>query len=329
MKNREKTVKLLESFLSDKEVDGVCGYMVDPDGEGPIQVIVVLDIDYIQEANTKPGFIAKMIREGVKQEIKKWIGVDVYVGSTAKKCDEIEPLSESMSPHVRRRLDFDVLKQEINNIVDYEISVSCDSPVGEFIGEACDMLNERVLDDIVASTNVKVSLKEKDELYFYLVDTFGNYLAKKYKVRCADKISESKKKYVVTESQYNIILESQKHIKVFQELIDNEMSYIRRVCEKGADDYEGDVGDESCNQIENVEKVIVTDADWVTVMHSNQPLEQKYMSIKLMVYFSSIRRGDFDADDLTYDLERIIRKKTSMPVIINYESTNTNTSFEW
>lgn len=328
MENREKTVKLLESFLSDKEVDGVCGYMVDPDGEGPIQVIVVLDIDYIQEANTKPGFIAKMIREGVKQEIKKWLGLDVYVGSTAKKCEN-KFISESMSPHVRRRLDFDVLKQEINNIVDYEISVSCDSPVGEFIGEACDMLNERVLDDIVASTNVKVSLKEKDELYFYLVDTFGNYLAKKYKVRCADTISESKKKYVVTESQYNIILESQKHIKVFQELVDNEMVYIRRVCEKGADDYEGDVGDESCNQIENVEKVIVTDADWVTVMHSNQPLEQKYMSIKLMVYFSSIRRGDFDADDLTYDLERIIRKKTSMPVIINYESTNTNTSFEW
>jgi len=48
-----------------------------------------------------------------------------------------------------------------------------------------------------------------------------------------------------------------------------------------------------------------------------------------MVYFNSIRRGDFDADDLTYDLEKIIRKKTSMPVIINYESTNTNTFFEW
>jgi hypothetical protein len=231
MDSREKTIKLLEAFLSDKEVDGVCGYIVDPDGEDSIQVIVVLDIDYIKEANTKPGFVAKMIREGVKQEIKKWIGLDVYVGSTAKKCDE--------------------------------------------------------------------------------------------------SITESKKKYIVTESQYNLILESQKYIKVFQELVDKQMAYIRRVCDMGADDYEGDVGDESCRQIENLEKVIVTDADWVTVMHSNQPLQHKYMSVKLMVYFSSIRRGDFDADDLTYDLEKIIRKKTSMPVIINYESTNTNTSFEW
>jgi hypothetical protein len=231
MKNREKTVKLLESFLSDKEVDGVCGYMVDPDGEGPIQVIVVLDIDYIKEANTNPGFIAKMIREGVKQEIKKWIGMDVYVGSIAKKCDE--------------------------------------------------------------------------------------------------SLSESKNKYIVTESQYNLILESQKHIQFFQDLIDNRMGYIRRVCANGADDYEGDVGDESCRQIEELEKVKVTDADWITIKHSNREEEEKYMSVKIMVYYSSIRRGDFDADDLTYDLERMIRKSTGMPFILNYESTNTNTFFEW
>ena len=329
MENREKTVKLLESFLSDKEVDGVCGYMVDPDGEGPIQVIVVLDIDYIQEANTKPGFIAKMIREGVKQEIKKWLGIDVYVGSTAKKCDEIEPLSESMSIHVKRRLDFNKLKQEIDIIIDYELNVCDYSPVGEFISEVCDMLNERILDDIVDSTSIKVSLKEKDELYFYLVNTFSNYLAEKYKVICADGISESKKKYIVTESQYNIILESQKHIQFFQDLIDNRMDYIRRVCDNGADDYEGDVGDESCRQIAELEKVKVTDADWVTIKHSNRPQEEKYMSVKIMVYYSSIRRGDFDADDLTYDLERMIRKSTGMPFILNYESTNTNTFFEW
>ena len=136
-------------------------------------------------------------------------------------------------------------------------------------------------------------------------------------------------RYILTESQYNLILESQKYIKLFQELIDKQMAYIREVCDMGSDEYEGDVGDESCRQIENLEKVIVMDAEWVTVMHSNQPLEHKYMSVKLMVYFNSIRRGDFDADDLTYDLEKIIRKKTSMPVIINYESTNTNTFFEW
>ena len=136
-------------------------------------------------------------------------------------------------------------------------------------------------------------------------------------------------KYVINKSQYNLILESQKHIQFFQDLIDDRMEYIRQVCDKGAEDYIGDVGDESCNQIENLEKVKVTDADWVTIKHSNRPQEEKYMSVKIMVYYSSIRRGDFDADDLTYDLERMIRKSTGMPFILNYESTNTNTFFEW
>jgi len=136
-------------------------------------------------------------------------------------------------------------------------------------------------------------------------------------------------KYVINESQYNLILESEGYIKVFQELVDREIQYIRRVCDMGADDYQGDVGDESCKQIENVEKVDVTEAEWVTIMHSNKPLPEKYMSIRLMVYHRSIRRGDFDADDFTYDLERILRKKTTMPLIINYDSTNLNKNFDW
>ena len=136
-------------------------------------------------------------------------------------------------------------------------------------------------------------------------------------------------KYIVTESQYSLILESQQYVEFFQDFIDSRMDYIRRVCDNGADDYEGDVGFETCNQIENLEKVIVTEADWVTIKHSNRDDEQKYMSVKLMIYYSSIRRGDFDADDLTYDLERMIRKSTGMPFILNYESTNTNTKFDW
>ena len=136
-------------------------------------------------------------------------------------------------------------------------------------------------------------------------------------------------KYIIKESQYNLILESQRYLEVFQELIDREIEYIRRVCDMGADDYQGDVGDESCKQIENIEKVDVTDANWITVKHSNRPEEQKHMSIKIMIYFSSIRRGDLDADDFTYDLERILRRKTTMPILLNYESTNTNKNFDW
>ena len=137
-------------------------------------------------------------------------------------------------------------------------------------------------------------------------------------------------KYIVTESQYKLITESEKYVKVFQELVNRELDYIRRVCDMGADDYQGDVGDESCKQIENVEKIDVTDAEWVTIMHSNQPLETKYLKIRLMVYYRSNQQyGNFDADDLTYDMERILRKKTTMPLIVNYDSTNLNKHFDW
>jgi len=180
METREKTIKLLESFLSDKEVDGVCGYMVDPDGEGPIQVIVILDIDYIQAANTKPGFVARMIREGVRQEIKKWLGLDVYVGSMAKKCDSIEPLSESMSPHVKRRLSNIKLLDELTTILEYEINIENFDNASDAVEEIVNTLNERFLDEIWETTHRKVSLKEKDELYWHIYDRFNKFITHRY-----------------------------------------------------------------------------------------------------------------------------------------------------
>ncbi len=54
------------------------------------------------------------------------------------------------------------------------------------------------------------------------------------------------------------------------------------------------------------------------------------MHVKIMVYYTSNSQyGNFDADDLTYDLEQMIRKSTGMPFILNYESTNTNKHFDW
>jgi len=136
-------------------------------------------------------------------------------------------------------------------------------------------------------------------------------------------------KYILSESQYNLILESQKHEQFFQELIDDKLEVIRKECEDGADGYEGHSGDESCRQLEEIDRIKVIDAEWVTIKHSNREQEEKYMHVKIMVYYSSIRRGDFDADELSYDLEQMIRKSTGMPFILNYESTNTNTFFEW
>lgn len=132
-------------------------------------------------------------------------------------------------------------------------------------------------------------------------------------------------KYILTESQYNLVLESQKYEQLFQDLIDTNLSYIRNECEKETENYVRDVSDYSCDQVDQVEKIKVINVDWSTV----KPKEHKYMTVKLMVYYSSIYKGNFDADDLIYDLKQMIRKSTGIPLILNYESTNTNTQFDW
>jgi hypothetical protein len=136
-------------------------------------------------------------------------------------------------------------------------------------------------------------------------------------------------KYILTESQYNLVIESQNRTQLFQELIDTNLSYIRNECEKETENYIRDVSDYSCDQVDQVEKIEVMNVDWSTIRHSNKPEEHKYMTVKLMVYYSSIYKGDFDAEDLIYDLKQMIRNSTGMPLILDYESTNTNTSFEW
>jgi hypothetical protein len=136
-------------------------------------------------------------------------------------------------------------------------------------------------------------------------------------------------KYILTESQYNLVVESQKKIQFFQDLIDTNLNYIRNECEKETENYVRDVSDYSCDQIDQVEKIKVMGTDWTTIKNINKPEDNKHMIVNLMVYYSSIYKGDFDADDLIYDLKQMIRNSTGIPLLLNYESTNTNTSFEW
>ena len=135
-------------------------------------------------------------------------------------------------------------------------------------------------------------------------------------------------KYIITEAQYDLILESKKYVELFQQMINNILDSIRKECEEG-EEFDSYIHDYVCDQLDEVSKIEVTDADWVTLKHSNKPQEEKTMSIKIMVYYDSIRRGDFDADDITYEIEKSLRSTTSMPLIVKYESTNTNTFFEW
>ena len=90
MSDREQSIKILNSFLETFEMDGVCGFWVDDELDvlSNYFVVVILDIDWIQKIQTKPEFVAKRFRDRIKEEIKKYLGMDVTVGSVAKKCNE-------------------------------------------------------------------------------------------------------------------------------------------------------------------------------------------------------------------------------------------------
>jgi hypothetical protein len=330
MTKHEKTIQRLESFIEAYKMKGACYMFVVPrelDNDRGYHIHLYIDRDWIGKQEVRPHLVAKKLRDTLQKECKDYTGIDVYVTSSAKTCDKSDNLSESMPPHVKRRLDDGEVLDELNVVLEYDLDLSAFENASDCVEEVCDVLNERLLDYIWEQTGRKVSLAEKDELYWYLHKKFGGYINRKY--RESRGLDESKKDYIVTESQLNLILESQKYRQLFEEVIQREIKHIQKECEDGMIDYPDYSDDEHCKQLKDIEKIEVTDADWVTITHSNKTIEQKYMHIKLMVYYSSIRRGDFDADDIAYELERKLRKSTGMPLIINYESTNTNTFFEW
>ena len=96
MSDTSKTIKLLESFLSELEVDGICGFFVDSeehDEDKRIAVYVIIDEDFVNDANTKPGYIARMIRGGVQKKSKNGV-IRVYVSPQWKSGNKDAQMNE-------------------------------------------------------------------------------------------------------------------------------------------------------------------------------------------------------------------------------------------
>lgn len=142
----------------------------------------------------------------------------------------MDKLMETISTYLRRRLSFEHMKQDMDNLVDYELNPCEFNNIGDFVAEACDILAYNYLEEL------QVSSKDKDGFYIALVDLFGKYLVDVYKQRCVKGLRESKKTYVVTESQYKKLLEgsteedsiedSKRFYKMFKRIIDEKFSEL-------------------------------------------------------------------------------------------------------
>jgi hypothetical protein len=313
-------------------MEGACGFWVQPDEDGGIpSVYIIFDLDWLQSFQTKPDFVARRMRQGLKEDIKNWTGVDVpYVGSTAKKCDNTKDINESISTYLRRRLSLEDMKQDIDNLVDYEINPCGFSNVGDFVAEACDWLAQNYLE------NLEVSAKDSDNLYTSLVDLFGEHLVNVYKERCVKGLKESKKRIIVTESQYKRLFEQKKpKIEMFQDLINDKLEYIRGFCSKDldAENYSGDVGFEACAEVEMIDSIKVDEVNMMTGartdMDGNMYDSTPSIYVKLMINYSNIR-DRYDFDEITYDLRHILKKSTGgLPIVFDYRTNNLNKNKEW
>jgi hypothetical protein len=303
-------------------MEGACGFWVQPDEEGGVpSVYIVLDLDWLQSFPTKPDFVARRMRQGLKEDIKNWTGIEVsYVGSTAKKCGS---LNESVSTYLRRRLSFQDMKENMENVVDYELNPCEFSDIGDFVAEACDMLAHNYIEDL------QVSSKDTDNFYFALVDLFGEYLSKVYKQRCVNGLNESKKRIIVTESQYKRLFEQKKSkVEMFQDLINDKLEYIRGFCSKDldAENYSGDVGFESCAEVEMIDSIKVDEVNMMTGartdMDGNMYDSTPSIYVKLMINYSNLR-DRYDFDEITYDLRHILKKSTGgLPIVFDYRTNN-------
>ena len=73
----KRKIKILNKFMSNQNIEGICSFWIDeePDEYDNIWLYIVLDIDWINEIPTKPEFIVNRMRQGLREEIKKYLGV--------------------------------------------------------------------------------------------------------------------------------------------------------------------------------------------------------------------------------------------------------------
>jgi len=86
----------------------------------------------------------------------------------------MKSINENLSNFLKRRISFDVLKDELDSVIDYSVNPYTYLNGGDFVADVCDILVDNMTE------NFETTPKDKDSLYHYFIDTFGKYILKKY-----------------------------------------------------------------------------------------------------------------------------------------------------
>ena len=124
-------------------------------------------------------------------------------------------------------------------------------------------------------------------------------------------------KYIITESQYKTIVESNKRTETFQELVNNEFKQMQDMCKTVEDEDYYYI----CDSIPTIEYITVTDVE---------PIPSEYnpkIILKINIVYNFMRYKDYT--DFIYELQYFIRKSTGLPIDIKYDVVNLNTDPQW
>jgi hypothetical protein len=331
----DRTIKLIEEFISSYNLEGVCRIWADNEvneygNNETYWVHIVLDLNHWL---TKSNFIIKRMEQGISSEIRKWFGLVVGVDVTFEECGVEDSINENISQGLKRRITVYDFNEELRNVLDYEINAYLYKNVGDFISDVCDNLVNNLIDSIPDYTPTP---KEKDDLYYYFVDKFSSKIKKEYDKTLKNRANESVKKIIVTESQYKRLFEQkQSKIEVFQDLINDKLEYIRGFCSEdlSAENYGGDVGFGSCDDLAVIDSIKVDEVNMMTSartdMSGNLYDSTPSIYIKLTIDYTDI--GTYsNFDDIVYDLKHILKKSTGgLPIIFDYRTKNLNKNKEW
>ena len=92
-------------------------------------------------------------------------------------------LNENLPTGIRRRFNYEEIKGHLIFIM--ENYSPCDyGSLGGFIGEMCDIMVMDLVDDYYEYGNQNVDNKTKDDLYYFMVDNFADYLQEIYDKEC-------------------------------------------------------------------------------------------------------------------------------------------------
>jgi hypothetical protein len=85
----DKTPRILEKFMENLDVEGICGFWIDDEEDihGKYWVYIILDSDMME--GTKPGFVKNRYANNLKSEIKKFTNIDVEIGTISRRCSEL------------------------------------------------------------------------------------------------------------------------------------------------------------------------------------------------------------------------------------------------